>query len=100
MRWEDTECFRCGGTCCKVGYIVRVHPDEELYGDERYVHMIDGCDLGESFHHMKSNGDGYTCIALGSDNRCTIWERRPRACRLYEVDSPRCKSIKKEYNRP
>jgi Fe-S-cluster containining protein len=49
---------------------------------------------------MKSNGDGYTCIALSEDGRCTIWDKRPQMCRDFEVESERCKAIRKEYNRP
>ena len=91
-------CFKCGGLCCKVGYIIQVFPDDEIYGDDRYVHIIPkgGMDDDDGeFHHMKSNGDGYTCVALNSDNKCTIWHKRPRICREYAVDGPRCTTLRK-----
>lgn len=93
-------CKNCAGQCCKVGFIVEVFPDEPLYDDDAYVNK--SCNLvnGAPFHNMKSNGDGYTCIALGVRGECTVWERRPQECRDFEVDSDRCQGLRKHYGRP
>lgn len=93
-------CEKCAGQCCKVGFIVTVFPNEPLYDDDAYVNKSHSLENGAPFHNMKSNGDGYTCIALGSKGECTIWSRRPQMCRDFEVNGPRCIALRKEYGRP
>lgn len=100
MKWEGSLCGWCGGQCCKVGFIVQVFPDEPLYNDKNFVHKAVEAPSGKPFHNMKSNGDGYTCIALAKDGKCTIWDKRPQMCRDFEVESDRCKAIRTEYGRP
>jgi len=92
-------CKKCDGHCCKVGFIVRVFPNEEIYNDDNYVNKSVEFFDEIPFHNMKSNGDGYTCIAL-NNGMCSIWNKRPLMCRDFEVESDRCKAIRKEYNRP
>jgi Fe-S-cluster containining protein len=100
MKWEGSLCGWCGGQCCKVGFIVQVFPDEPLYNDDKYIHRAIEAPSGNEFRNMKSNGDGYTCVALGEDGKCTVWDKRPQMCRDFEVESDRCKAIRKEYGRP
>ena len=100
MQWKGSLCQRCDGQCCRVGFVVQVFPGEKLYGDGRYVHKSIQAPSGKPFHNMKSNGDGYTCIALDENGKCTVWDKRPQMCRDFEVDSERCKAIRKEYGRP
>jgi Fe-S-cluster containining protein len=96
----DEPCKSCKGHCCKVGFIVPVMPDEILFNDEYLVHRAFEIPAGIPFRNMKSNGDGYTCIALGKSGECTVWEKRPQACRDFEVEGERCKALRKEYGRP
>ena len=96
----EEPCLSCRGHCCKVGFIVQVMPNEELFNDERYVHQAYDVPNGVPFHNMKSNGDGYTCIALGERGECTIWDKRPQVCREFDADGERCKALRKEYGRP
>jgi Fe-S-cluster containining protein len=92
-------CAACGGHCCKVGFIVRVDPGEVLY-DSDYVHYAMELGTERDFRNMKSNGDGYTCIALGANGECTVWPERPKRCREFEVDGDRCRALRKHYGRP
>lgn len=95
MKWEGSLCQQCGGTCCKVGFSVHVLPDEPLYTDDRYV-RIDKADPKDSeFRKMKTKEDQLICIALGDDNKCTVWDKRPRECRNFEVDSETCKAVRR-----
>lgn len=91
-------CAACGGQCCKVGFIVQVLPTDKLYNNKEYVHNTVAVH-GESFQHMKSNGDGYTCKAL-KNGVCQVWKKRPQACRDFEVDGDRCKALRRYYGRP
>jgi len=100
MNFAGSLCSRCEGQCCKVGFIVDVTPTDAIYNDLEYVHKYVDLNSGIEKRNMKSNGDGYTCIALAEDGRCKIWDRRPQACRDFAVDSERCKAIRKEYGRP
>lgn len=93
-------CAACGGHCCKVGFIVQVFPNEPLYDNEKYVHQAIEAYSGAEFRNMKSNGDGYTCIALGEHGECTVWDKRPQSCRDFEVNGERCKALRKHYGRP
>lgn len=88
-------CKSCKGHCCKVGFIVCVSKSDTIYNDETLVWQNKTISK-----NMKSKGDGYTCIALGDVGECTIWEKRPQACRDFEADGDRCKSIRKFYGRP
>jgi len=92
-------CKSCRGHCCRVGFIVQVAPHEPLYESD-YVHQALNPGNGKEFRNMKSNGDGYTCIALGEHGECTVWPVRPQMCRDFEADGERCKALRKEYGRP
>lgn len=93
-------CKSCQAQCCKVGYIIKVYPNEEIYKDDAYVHKSMEPGTTEPFHNMKSNGDGYTCIALGKNNECTIWDKRPQMCRDLEANGAQCLALRKHFNRP
>ena len=100
MNVPDEPCLSCRGHCCKVGFIVPVNSHEQIYDDEKYVHKAIEPGSGREFRNMKSNGDGYTCIALGKSGECMIWDKRPQACRDFEVDGKRCKALRHHYGRP
>ena len=53
-------CKECGGTCCKTMYGVVLDDDSALWFE---------------------NG---RCPNLTADNRCGIYETRPRACREFD----------------
>lgn len=91
----EEPCKSCMGHCCKVGFIVPVGETDEIYNDEALVWQN-----VNTIKNMKSNGDGYTCIALGNSGECTIWPKRPQACRDFETNGPRCLALRKQYGRP
>ena len=95
MAMIEEPCKSCKGQCCKVGFIVTVTETDIIYNDESLVHQNEGF-----IKNMKSNGDGYTCIALDSEGKCSIWQKRPQACRDFEANSDRCKALRKLYGRP
>jgi len=91
----EDPCRSCQGHCCKVGFIVEILSSDEIFNDETLVWQ--NIRLAKN---MKSNGDGYICIALGKEGECTIWEKRPQACKDFAVNGERCKMIRKTYERP
>jgi len=91
----EEPCKSCKGHCCKVGFIVEISPYDEIYNDGNLVWQNENMPK-----NMKSNGDGYTCIALGKEGECTIWSKRPSMCREFEVNGDRCKAIRFLYGRP
>lgn len=84
----DPPCDGCTGVCCKSPvhkFAVILQPEEQ----DNYEHVW----LDEDGNSIKAGGtapfnpvipykDG-KCIYLGSDNRCTIYERRPTLCREF-----------------
>jgi Fe-S-cluster containining protein len=82
----DDQCGKCAALCCR--YIGVALDDPETAGD------FD--DMAWFLHHEGTmiyveDGDWYLnveikCKKLGKDNRCTIYEKRPRICRRHKHD--------------
>lgn len=87
-RLTDPPCDGCTGVCCKSPvhkFAVILDSEEEdnythVWLDEDGVSAEEGSE-GPLFPVIPYK-DG-KCIYLGSDNRCTIYERRPNLCREF-----------------
>jgi len=76
-------CGKCTGVCCKQNdhdFAVLLEEDESEYES---IVVEDGF-VGEVRVIPYRNGQ---CIYLGVDDRCTIYERRPRACVAFDCTS-------------
>lgn len=75
-------CAGCG-ICCHL--VVELTPGIDSVPEE-YVVEHDGVRC------MDQHGDG-ACVALDRDSRlCTIYERRPKACRDFARSGPLCRA--------
>lgn len=79
---EIPECLDCGA-CCKVFGIVEV----EMSDICAHKDLVVSCELG--YCRMKTNG--FHCIALQHDNKCSIYETRPVVCRRLQRGGELCK---------
>lgn len=78
------DCTDCGA-CCRRWPVVVDHTEPVPRG------LLEP--LGaRSFLMRRVDG---ACVAL-VDNRCAIYELRPRACRVFEVGAPRCMEARDE----
>lgn len=68
------DCLSCGA-CCRVFGVVEVTTDEI----ESFPDKIVSTELG--YWRMKTNG--FVCTCLSSDNKCSIYETRPRVCKAF-----------------
>ena len=81
--FDELDCLTCGN-CCKttspifyqndierVGKALRMKPGDFI---ERYLRVDEDHD-----YVLKSS----PCPFLGTDNRCSVYEHRPKACREY-----------------
>lgn len=77
-------CEHCAGACCRYLALPIDKPASARdYDDLRWYIMHEGVTV------FVEEGDWYVqfqtkCKDLGRDNRCTIYETRPRICRGYE----------------
>lgn len=88
MTQEPLNCLRCPSLCCKMAGYVEVSRNDirrlakhfELSTPQfEEKHIVEVTRRGKK--RIKS---GYqTCQFLGADRRCTVYEARPRDCRLY-----------------
>ena len=90
-------CKSCLGKCCRSGFVIPVVPTDEIYGNKKYINCYFDFDQGREANTMKSTGDGYTCIALDEiTGKCTIWGKRPQACKDFAAGGKRCNTIRQE----
>jgi Fe-S-cluster containining protein len=78
----DVACGECRG-CCTSSYFIPVGPDEaEALAaiPKRLLFKAPGMPKG---HYLLGYADNGHC-ALFKDNACSIYARRPRACRAYD----------------
>ncbi len=72
------ECAGCAALCCRLSSIV-LDPDE---AEDRALLDDPGAWQPEGEHRiLRRTADG--CVFLGVAGRCTIYERRPSACRRF-----------------
>jgi len=83
---KKIDCSICGGCCKHIATEIDKPEDEE---DFDYIIWYL---MHENVHISISNDDEWLlefitpCKALGKDNRCTAYEKRPDICRGYESD--------------
>ena len=82
----DSPCTQCSGRCCRYFCFEIDKPtDFETFENLRWYVLHQGVTVhvDESRWFIAIDNP---CKALGSDNRCTIYERRPMICRSYDTD--------------
>lgn len=100
----DSPCNHCPAKCCKNYSVSLTHSDlfrlKELLGsnfsqylefdlalghDENLApHFLLNLDGSEKFYILRLKRDKKeTCLFLGKNNLCTIYDSRPRKCRTY-----------------
>lgn len=95
--WVDFHCRLCGNCCRKVeGQIMlealdayrlgqylrergRAHYIESVYNQYAHPDLLEGC---YPFFLLNTVGSEQSCVFL-EDGRCSVYEARPKVCRLY-----------------
>ena len=105
-RVEGLDCTRCGACCTNpnenraegfVDYVEVLAKDSLLAEPDLVKRLVVYNGAGEP--HLRLHQDG-RCLALrgrlGHRVSCTIYERRPTACRKVEPGSERCLAHRRE----
>lgn len=80
-------CASCGGQCCRF---VSLSLGEVKRGDMEWL-QVRGTLFPDGRWVLES-----PCPKFDSETgKCRIYARRPRACKLYPVDGPSCRLIRK-----
>jgi Fe-S-cluster containining protein len=81
--FEQTKCGGCIALCCRYFALEVDRPDEPSdFEDLRWYMLHQNVEIfieGRSWFVQMYN----KCSALGDDNKCTIYETRPKICREY-----------------
>ena len=81
--FEETDCLQCAN-CCKT--TSPIFTDIDIERIAKHLRMRPA-DLVRKYLHLDDENDyvlnNSPCIFLDTDNYCTIYEARPRACREY-----------------
>lgn len=81
--FEEIDCLTCAN-CCKTTSPIFYDTDIERLAKELRIKAVDFADK-----YLKVDEDGdqvlksSPCPFLGSDNYCSVYEARPKACREY-----------------
>jgi Fe-S-cluster containining protein len=86
MNVGPARCDRCEAVCCRLNVVL-------VEGDDVPPEMIRVGDAGERI--MKHAADGW-CVAAAS-RRCSIYDRRPQACRRFAMAGPYCRALRTEH---
>ena len=91
------ECDGCGA-CCKTWRVLVSAADAEreprIASESRKLAEHEADDLWQYQLFPLPFHEG--CCFLGDDNRCGIYETRPRVCRGFEAGSERCQEARRE----
>lgn len=80
---DQTRAVPCNG-CFQCCYHNRIDVDPEMENPEDLLHLdLEPNNEAPSGFILRHREDG-ACIHLDANNRCSIYEHRPRACRLYD----------------
>ena len=87
-------CDNCVAVCCRSHALIKVASGDNKVPmeyrnrgpDHDTMRLVDDPEFG-----------GQKCACLGQDNRCTIYEDRPAACRKFEMGGAQCRYVRKEY---
>jgi len=80
-------CEECKGKCCQG--IIDVYSSDEIFYDETLVCEAEDTKYDRQMQTVENN----RCIAL-KDGKCTIYEKRPQVCRLFEVGNRCCENFR------
>jgi len=89
------DCTACGACC--VGLLVELSPEDEARLSADEILSLTEIDAEGRVRSMKQIGTRGPCIALSSRGGrflCSIYERRPNACREFEESSRRCHQLR------
>jgi uncharacterized protein len=79
--WRDTHCTECAN-CCKT--MTPTFNKADITRISAHLGMLPKDFIGKWLHKEKDSGDWVNntqpCQFLGADDRCTIYEVRPRDC--------------------
>lgn len=79
----QTDCLNCGNCCRSLGPMIQVKDIDALAKGLR----MKSADFIEKYLGIDEDGDfvfqQMPCPFLGSDNYCSVYENRPKACREY-----------------
>ncbi len=104
----DVDCLKCiNSACCKVTVSVSREEYEQFEDKTKLVKQVDKFlekfpkrkkhkeqldeMYEENYAEIKQTESGY-CVFLGADMLCSIYEKRPRACQVYETS--KCEDIR------
>ncbi len=84
---KGNPCFNCNAICCR--YVALPIDEPETKGDFDDIRWYIA---HRGVWVFVEDGDWYVCFQskckyLDKNNRCTIYENRPRICRNYKTDS-------------
>ena len=81
--FERTDCLNCANCCKTTGPLFT---DTDIVRIARHLRMKPGVFI-ETFLHIDEENDyvlqALPCSFLNPDNRCSIYEHRPKACREF-----------------
>jgi uncharacterized protein len=81
--FQQTDCLTCANCCKTTSPIFR---DVDINRIAKHLGLKPG-DFTQKNLHIDQDGDWVLntspCLFLGDDNRCSIYEVRPKACREY-----------------
>lgn len=81
--FEEIDCLECAN-CCKTTSPIFQHSDIERLAKALRMRVSEFID---SYLHMDDENDYVLnkapCPFLGNDNKCIVYENRPKACREY-----------------
>ena len=106
--FDDTFCGYCGAKCCKGNGYVLLHKDEIESISEYLKRTVDEfikfytkkAEYGKktTLIDLKINGET-KCVFLDENNRCEIYEVRPKQCKTFPFwNSLKNKNIKELQN--
>lgn len=92
--FEQVDCTTCANCCKTVGPLFT---DRDIERIARHLGMRPG-DFVETYLRMDEDDDyvlqQVPCTFLGDDDRCTIYDVRPKACRDYpHTDHPKIRTM-------
>jgi len=78
----DVPCGECNG-CCRSFYFIHIEPDETAALARIPAELLFPAP-GRSPGHRVMGHDQFGCCPMLVDGACTIYEHRPRTCRVYD----------------
>lgn len=84
---DDSLCIECAGLCCRyIALPIETPEDRDDFDDVRWYLAHEGISVFVEEDEWYIN-IANRCRFLDKDNRCGIYETRPKICRGYTEDS-------------